>query len=182
IDSSIVERRQGDVAHDGNTVLEVRKYVRITTGIDDGLCWNGNLYRSTSRIRGIHRHEAAIWILQRNVHTVANEHIRSDGTNVEAPNVVFAADIRALIRRSDLPVVTSNERALHAESKCVPAFVHREPMFVFDDRPDGVHISANTGELAGQKQARAAMRLKWTIDAVEGETRRDLAGANSAQR
>src|SRR5690348_9202175 len=55
-------------------------------------------------------------------------------------------------------------------------------MFVFDNRADRVHVSAYAGELAGQEQAGAAVRLVLAIDAVKGEAGRDLAGAATARR
>src|SRR5205085_11733364 len=89
----------------------------------------------------------------------------------------------ALIRRRNLAGVSGNERSLQPQSNRIFSLVDRNVVFVFDNGPNGVYVSADSGELSSQKQACATRgRELAAIHAVIAKAWSNGTGPYPAQR
>ena len=102
VEPGIHKSGKRDWSDDRNAILQVIDQVCIATREDDLFHGNGDVVRSTPRVRRIQRNDGPVGILQRNGHRTREERNRGDGANVEAANVGIAAHIEAVERRRHL--------------------------------------------------------------------------------
>ena len=113
-----------------------------------------------------------------------NEGDGTDAPNLEAANVLLAADIGAGEGRDLLAAVTGDHRAQQVKSQDVRLMPGRGlEVLALDDGLDGVDVAAQNaaGEGGGDKQALAAGRRDGMVHGIVRKRGHDAAGANPLQ-
>src|SRR5205823_13563466 len=179
IDAAIDKRSDGDRAGDRDAILQVRPHTEIPAGEYDLIDWNGDSPVSLPRIRGILQNRCSVRIGERDYVRTGQKRDRRDGADIESANIVLAAHIEALERRRYQPAIPADEGCIHTVADGVPSLLHRKELLVLDDRPDGTHRAAESGEFRSQRHLLSAMREHAAVERVEGEVGEDLAGDDS---
>src|SRR5256885_3154487 len=179
IDAAIDKRSDGDRAGDRDAHLQVGPHTEISAGEYDLIDWNGDSPVSLPRIGGILQNRCSVRIGERDYVRTGQKRDRRDGADIESANIVLAAHIEALERRRYQPAIPADEGCIHTVADGVPSLLHRKELLELDDRPDGTHRAAESGELRSQRHLLSAMREHAAVERVEGEVGEDLAGDDS---
>src|SRR5208282_1151162 len=131
---------------------------------------------------GVSGHERSIGVPEGHVLCAGQVRNRRNGADVEATEIILAAQVGSFKRRRNHPGEPRDKRSLQVVAKGIAALLHGEKLFELNDGPEGVNRSAEASKLPADEQALAMMRRVGRIESVHGEAGGDLAGNNAAER
>src|SRR6185503_2641127 len=114
--------------------------------------------------------------------------VRRSRTNVEAAQFIFAAGVKAVLRRSHSAAKALHVTKLRTNTQhVVPVLrvqqvMHRQEPFVGDQRRKIANIAPQTGELERRRVLLTRTRTNRVIDGVVRVRKRELAAHDTVQR
>src|ERR1019366_4178508 len=188
VHTGIPEDRQDDGPDDGNTVLEVGDYLGVAAGGDELIPGD----RHGDRHAG---HDAVLDHLLRARAAIVVQHVDAgaggdigdgrDAPNLEAADILLAADKGAREWRDELAAVAGDQGTQRVKSQDVTAMPGRRmEVLHVDRRPDGIDVAAQDAarEIDRDEHAASGGGGDRMIDGVVGVRGNDVTGFDSGER